>query len=66
MSDIGSLLGLSTLDGFLPWHPAVGAHHQFVAVLVKVLVVGVAQQHQVVEIGGATVSLVDDVMRVAA
>ena len=45
---------------------AVGMGDDRVAVLVKVMVVPVAQQHQVVEIGGPAVGPVVDVVGVAA
>ena len=55
--------GLSLLDGG-PGAVRLGDH--LVAVLVQVVVVPVAQQHQVVEVGGAAVEPVNDVVRVAA
>ena len=45
---------------------AVGLGDHPVAVLVKVMVVPVAQQHQVVEVGGAAVGPVVNVVGVAA
>ena len=45
---------------------AVGLGDHLVAVLVEVVMMAMAQQHQVVEVGGAAVEPVSDVVRVAA
>lgn len=52
---------------FLSSRPgAVGLGDHLVAVLVEVVVMAMAQQHQVVEVSGAAVEPVNDVVRVAA
>ena len=65
------LSGGSLWRGFGVWFVgcgpgAVGLGDHSVAVLMEVVVVPVAQQHQVVEIGRSAVEPVDDVVRVAA